>query len=71
VPISQEKRFFDQEPIGQRSNQDPDHGLLDLPGGEPPALRAIRSGIGEIVRGDPTTRSFSIVYLRNRRAWCH
>src|SRR5437762_11211864 len=32
---------------GQRVGQDPDHGLLDLPGGEPPALRAIRSGFSD------------------------
>src|SRR5947208_17167647 len=37
---------------GQRVGQDLDHGLLDLPGGEPPALRAIRSGISDQCSGD-------------------
>src|SRR3954452_25020981 len=37
---------------GQRVGQDPDDGLLDLPGGEPPALRAIRSGISDQNSGD-------------------
>src|SRR5947209_9659509 len=37
---------------GQRVGQDLDHGLLDLSGGEPPALRAIRSGIGDQCSGD-------------------
>jgi hypothetical protein len=37
---------------GQRVGQDPDHGLLDLHGGEPPALRAIRSGLGDQDSGD-------------------
>jgi hypothetical protein len=37
---------------GQRVGQDPDHGLLDLTGGEPPALRAIRSGLGDQGSGD-------------------
>src|SRR4051812_21037473 len=38
--------------VGQRVGQNPDHGLLDLPGGEPPALRAIRSGISDQRSGD-------------------
>src|SRR5947209_4940016 len=37
---------------GQRVGQDLDHGLLDLRGGEPPALRAIRSGISDQRSGD-------------------
>src|SRR5437764_5880225 len=37
---------------GQRVGQDLDRGLLDLPGGEPPALRAIRSGISDQRSGD-------------------
>jgi hypothetical protein len=37
---------------GQRVGPDVDHGPLDLPGGEPPALRAIRSGIGDECSGD-------------------
>ena len=45
-PLDQSRR------AGQRVGQDPDHGLLDLPGGEPPALRAIRSGIGDERSGD-------------------
>src|SRR5438045_167911 len=37
---------------GQRVGQDLDHGLLDLLGGEPPASRAIRSGISDQRSGD-------------------
>src|SRR5438067_3868648 len=44
-PLDQARR------AGQRVGQDPDHGLLDLPGGEPPAF-AIRSGIGDQCSGD-------------------
>ena len=35
-----------------RIDQDCYHGLLDLSGGEPPALRAIRSGLGDQGGGD-------------------
>src|SRR5207237_10455913 len=45
-PVDQFRR------AGQRVGQDLDHGLLDLPGGEPPALRAIRSGISDQRSGD-------------------
>jgi hypothetical protein len=38
--------------LGQRVGQDPDHGFFNLPGSEPPALRAIRSGIGDQCSGD-------------------
>jgi len=44
-PLDQARR------AGQRVGQDPDHRLLDLPGGEPPAF-AIRSGIGDQGSGD-------------------
>src|ERR1700724_2186033 len=44
-PLDQARR------AGQGVGQDPDHRLLDLPGGEPPAF-AIRSGIGDQCRGD-------------------
>src|SRR5580693_6787721 len=44
-PLDQARR------AGQRGGQDPDHGLLDLPGGEPPAF-AIRSGIADQCSGD-------------------
>src|ERR1700730_15970431 len=37
---------------GERVGQDPDHGLVDLTGGDPPALRAIRSGLGDQGSGD-------------------
>jgi hypothetical protein len=37
---------------GQRVGQDPDHGFFNLPGSEPPALRAIRSGLGDQRRRD-------------------
>src|SRR3954453_15135019 len=38
--------------VGQRVGQNPDHGFLYLSGGEPPALRAIRSGISDQRSGD-------------------
>src|SRR5437588_12651503 len=50
--IGRTKRFDQSRWAGQRVGQDPDHGLLDLPGGEPPALRAIRSGISDQRSGD-------------------
>jgi len=37
---------------GQRVDQDPDHGIFDFPSGQPPALRAIGSGLGDQRRGD-------------------
>ena len=45
------KRLDQSRRAGQRVGQDPDHRLLDLPGGEPPALRAIRSGLGPASAG--------------------
>jgi hypothetical protein len=45
-PLDQARR------AGQRVGQGPDHGLLDLTGGELPAWRAIRSGLGDQGSGD-------------------
>src|SRR5437763_6235348 len=46
------KRLDQFRRAGDRGGQDLDHGLLDLAGGEPPALRAIRSGISDQRSGD-------------------
>src|SRR4051812_12460514 len=58
---------------GQRVGQNPDHGLLDLPSGEPPALRAIRSGISDQRSGDViaiTSALFDCVGWREALAPC-
>src|SRR6202023_2681440 len=37
---------------GQCVDQDADHGIFDLPSGQPPALRAIGFGLGDPRSGD-------------------
>src|SRR5437763_17216851 len=46
------KRLDQFRRAGDRGGQDLDHGPLDLLGGEPPASRAIRSGISDQRSGD-------------------
>ncbi len=45
-------RFEQRRRTGQRVDQDADHGIFDLPNGQPPALRAIGSGLGDQRSGD-------------------
>src|SRR5206468_1678036 len=52
---------------GQRVGQDPDHGVFDFLGRQPPALSAVRSGVGGQGTGYVIAIASALLYCVRRR----